>query len=151
MILEPNNALTMSAVEPLESAYKVNADDQKVIGRLVLALDWFPRGGKGNYKMQAVIARGSPYMSVIYENTTPVLTAESSLIYTPIIDGTVSKRQLICGDRPGIFSPHGVLVNKHVQLRFHATDMTWMVNFIPMSKNARCDSYPSIIHAGIFL
>lgn len=132
MIYEPNNELTLSAVEPLERQYKVVGQGQKTIGRLLVMLQW-QKPGLANetspYTMTAHVARGSPYMSAVYENATPLLRAEASLIYTPIIDGDPKGAKLVCGDMPGIFSEKAAYVNRHVQLRFHASDMTWMVFF----------------------
>jgi hypothetical protein len=132
MIYEPNNALTFSAVEPLGPQYKVVGDGQSQVGRLMVMLQWQQpeiSNDTSSYKMTVHVARGSPYMSAVYEDATPLLRADASLLYTPIIDGNPKGAKLICGDMPGIFSKVGTRVNKHVQLRFHASDMTWMVFF----------------------
>lgn len=139
MAFEPMNGLILSAVEPLEKKYKVVGNGQKVIGRLFLTLEWQPKISNTtliipNYKMQAHIVRGSPYISTKYINTSPAIRAQRSLLHSPIIDGNDSpthKTRLTCGDSnsPNAFSNKPVRVNEYIQLRFYATDMTWIVFF----------------------
>eukprot|EP01035_Chromulina_nebulosa_P020063 gene20063-26049_t len=135
MAYEPENAITLSAVEPLNNQYRVAGMGQSTIGRLFLGLEWFPDNARYSedqeyeYKIQAHIARGSPYISTMYFNATPRLLVHRSLIDLPIIDGLTNQTKLTCSNVSGEFTNPPVLVNRHIQLRFHASDMTWMVFF----------------------
>lgn len=132
---EPENSIIMSAVEQLNNNFKVVDENQNSIGRLFLALEWFPKDYNissefpPEYKIQAHIARGSPYMSTMYFNSTPLILAERSLSDIPVIDGLINNTILICGEGVKNFTLPPILINRHIQLRFHAADMTWLVFF----------------------
>ena len=82
-------------------------------------------------KMQAIIARGSPYSSMMYYNTTPrIYVQQQSLIVAPVIDGLSNKSTtLICGEGLGVFTTTPVSVDRYLQVQLHPSDMTWLIFF----------------------
>ena len=81
--------------------------------------------------MQAIIARGSPYSSMMYYNTTPrIYVQQQSLRFAPLIDGrSNTSHTLICGEGLGVFTETPVSVQRYLEVQFHPSDMTWMIFF----------------------
>lgn len=129
-------AMSLGAMESAtySSQHQVLADGDAAICNLFLGLEWSSADSLS--KMQAHIARGSPYSSMVYQNATPRIVQTQSLKKDPLVDASASapstssrsSSSLTCGNTTGSFSETPVLVEKYVELQFN-NDMTWLVFF----------------------
>lgn len=123
---EAPNSMTLGAVENdiFTSQHEVFADGSTSICSLFLSLQWTSSNQAS--RLEAHIARGSPYISMVYDNATPRIVAQQDLRSTPLVDNATS---LVCGNTSGAFSTTPVLVESYIQLSFIASDMTWLIFF----------------------
>ena len=122
---EANNGITLGASdnEIFQSQHQIIADEGGSICSLFGGIEWKSNSGSA---MEGHIARGSPYSSMMYHDTTPLVYAEQVLIEMPTVDGNTI---LTCGESSGSYSSEPVLVNEYLELKFIASDMTWLVFF----------------------
>jgi endoglucanase Acf2 len=124
---EANNGLTLGASESnvFQTQHQIQADADDSICSLFLDLEWASQSDP-SVKMNAHIARGSPYSSMMYSKATPLVFAQQVLSKMPVVDGSST---LTCGNQSGSFSDQSVRVESHLELQFIASDMTWLVFF----------------------
>ena len=144
MIFEHANGVILGAMEEFLQQHQVASAEGFSTMRLAVILQWksanytvpeFSARLKSEHgsTMYAPIVRGSPYISMIYENATPRLYNQRGLGADIVIDGGDSNfaplqaPRLICGEGHGVFSSQPVLVKRELMLTFDVSDMTWLV------------------------
>lgn len=131
MTYEPQNGLTIGAVENFLPQHKIATGKNLALARLAVVLQWNSEEAENNGygpSMLSHIVRGSPYSSMEYLNSTPRVYVQRSLTigFNPIIDNDPNKLPLHCGDKNGVFGEPR-LVNSEIRVQFDSADMTWLI------------------------
>ena len=94
---EPENGVTIGSEDDFGLQHHVSGDPDNVLARLAVVVEWESHGyhtqPKGS-KMSSSIVRGSPYTSMEYLNSRPLLVSERPLAANPVADETVMGRAL---------------------------------------------------------
>ena len=127
---EPENGLTIGAVEEFESQHRVSGDKDNIPARLAIVLEWESRDYRTTLtgsKMSSPIVRGSPYTSMEYFDASPMVTSQRFATVDPIVDPTnpTAASHIICGEN-GAFGPPA-MVQSELMVHFDTSDMTWLI------------------------
>jgi hypothetical protein len=96
--------------------------------------------------MYSPIVKGTPYISMIYFDATPLIFGQRSLSADPIVDESSDNPQkLVCGQGNNTFSKTPVLVQREIRLQFAVSDMTWLV-FVSEPTEFVCTTESNIVN-----
>ena len=127
---EPENGITLGSEDDFDPQHRISGDVENVPARLAIVLEWeskqYLKQLTGS-KMSTPIVRGSPYTSMEYFDSRPLLASERLLSAKPIADETMMGQAstMQCGEN-GEFGPP-TRVEKEIKLSFDTSDMTWLV------------------------
>lgn len=136
MNYEPENGLTIGAVEKFETQHHVRNPSLTTprLTKLAIELEWKAWGMICRWtgfmcdydgpKMRAAVVRGAPYTSMEYLRATPRLHSERPVSGALHVDG--GSKTLLCGEE-GAFSTEPVWVEKELRMQFEQSDYTWLV------------------------
>lgn len=140
MTYEPENGVSLGAVETLDRQHIVHSQGEPPISKLAIELEW--RNLDGELSMRAPIVRGAPYTSMVYYNSTPLLYVERHLRGNVMIDQD-ENTELVCGDgKRNEWSPTPIRVNRELKFHLDTSDMTWLV-FFSEPVDVECSHYDS--------
>jgi hypothetical protein len=142
---EPENGLSLGAVERFDAQHRINGDEKNIAARLAVVLDWEVAGSadadadegdtpsssssssSSSPKMSAPIVRGSPYTSMEYFQASPVIASQRYTSSPPVADASNPQRArtMVCGE-DGVFGVP-TLVENEILVSFDTSDMTWLV------------------------
>ena len=130
MAYEAENGLTLGSEDNFDPQHRISGEKENVPARLAIVLEWESihyRTSLTGSKMSAPVVRGSPYTSMEYFNSRPVIVSERLLSANPLVDETSPGGgfYMECGN-DGAFGPH-VEVQEEIKLQFDTSDMTWLV------------------------
>ena len=130
MNFEAHSGVTIGMAEPCPTKYKIATYERESIARLAVELEWkgTVRNSNGyEPSIRSPVVRGSPYGTVQYLHSTPLLIVERELNAPIIVDQGVGNKQLLCGVGKGNYSDTPVLVESELILQFSVSDHTWIV------------------------
>eukprot|EP01041_Mallomonas_annulata_P001932 gene1932-3748_t len=125
--IEADSGITLGAKEILDNKYVISDDGNVLFPSLAIDIEWKANITVQQYSstnsipiplMRALLVRGSPYMSMEYISTTPLLHASQYMIYM-IIDQHIR----INSRHENIIFP----VINEIEILFLNTDHTWLI------------------------
>lgn len=148
VIHDSSEGILLSANESLRENHEISADSLAV-GRLVIALEW--HGTDSAAKLRVPLARGCPYVSMLYEDATPVVFVQRSLSGPLRIDWQDGHYDAVhCDNSSSSLSSRSSLfhVEREVKMTFKISDMTWML-FVSEPMDFTCYSHVGNLPPGV--
>jgi hypothetical protein len=154
MTYEPENGVSLGAVEAFSPQHYVRSQGTPAISKLGIEIEWLSAldvikttSTTQTYtgpSMRSPIVRGAPYTSMIYLKSTPRLFAQREIKGDIVIDNDHSKKRsvLVCGQGFGNFSVKPVTVQKEIRFELDTSDMTWLL-FVSEPTTFECSSQPA--------
>lgn len=144
MTFENENSLTLGAVEDLDNEHVIKP--YPATTRLAVVLSWYHKNKRSTLEaMRTHVVRGSPYVTMEYFRTSPLLVARRALAsgFDIIADKTaVTSQVLKCGNKKGGKINEGVTVQSELEIVFDQSDTTWVL-FVSQPTTFICNSVPA--------